>query len=98
MNYTPELMGFREEIDAIDRALVELIAQRFKVVDRVIEVKRAKNIPAALADRVEQVVQNNLRNAEHTNVPAQTIEKIWRALIAETITYEERALIKTPKI
>jgi chorismate mutase-like protein len=92
MNYTTELSGFRDEIDAIDRALVELIAKRFKVADRVIEVKRAKNIPAALPDRIEQVVQNNLRNAKDTKVPSQTIEKIWRTLISETIAYEERAL------
>jgi isochorismate pyruvate lyase len=98
MNYTSELLGFRDEIDAIDRALVELIAKRFKVADRVIAVKRVKGIPAALPDRIEQVVQNNLRNAKDTHVPPQTIEKIWRSLIAETIAYEERALGQSAQI
>ncbi len=88
MNFSAELLEFRDEIDCIDRALVDLIAQRFKVVDRVIEVKRKNHIPAALPDRIDQVVQNNLRNAKKTNVPPQTIEKIWRTLISETIAYE----------
>ena len=92
MNYTTELSGFRSEIDAIDRALVELIAKRFKVADCVIEVKKTKNISAALPDRIEQVVQNVLAHAQKTNVPPQAIEKLWRILIAETIAYEEKVL------
>jgi isochorismate pyruvate lyase len=92
LNHTSELSVFRDEIDAIDKALVELIAERFKVADRVIEVKRGKAIPARLPDRVEQVVRNVLDHAKLTNAPQQTIEKIWRTLIAETIDYEEKIL------
>lgn len=92
MNYTPELLGFRDEIDAIDKALVELIAKRFAVADRVVEIKRSKNIPATLPDRVEQVVQNVLAHAKVVKAPPDTIEKLWHVLIAETIKHEERKL------
>jgi isochorismate pyruvate lyase len=83
------LSELRDEIDVIDKALVELIAKRFQIVDRVVGFKRGKNIPAHLPDRIEQVVQNNLRNAQGTDVPTASIEKIWRTLIAETIAYEQ---------
>ena len=86
------LENLRDEIDAVDAALVALIQKRFEIADRVIEVKRAKGIAASLPDRIEQVVQNALLNARHTHVPPQTIEKLWRTLIAETIAYEEKVL------
>ena len=86
------LAELRDEIDAVDAELVALIQKRFEIADRVIEVKRAKGIAAALPDRIEQVVQNALKNSKHTQVPPQTIEKLWRTLIAETIAYEEKIL------
>ena len=86
------LANLRDEIDVVDAALVALIQKRFEIADRVIAVKRTHGLAAALPDRIEQVVQNVLKNAKDTNVPPQTIEKIWRTLIAETIAYEEKVL------
>ena len=87
-----ELLKFREEIDAVDVELVALLQKRFAIVDRVIVVKQAASIPAMLPDRIEQVVQNVLGRTKGTKVPPQAIEKLWRALIAETIDYEEKVL------
>lgn len=87
-----ELMKFREEIDAVDAELFALIQKRFEIVDRVIDVKNGAGIPAMLPDRIEQVIQNVLLHAKETNVPKETIEKLWRILIAETIAYEEKVL------
>lgn len=87
-----ELMKFREEIDAVDAELFALIQKRFAIVDRVIAVKQTANIPATLPDRIEQVVRNVLRASKGSHVPPQTIEKLWRTLIAETIAYEEKVL------
>jgi isochorismate pyruvate lyase len=92
----PILAELRAEIDAVDAELVALLQKRFEIAERVIALKSREGIPAALPDRVEQVVQNVLRRAGETNVPAHTIEAVWRALIAETIVYEETRLGKTP--
>ena len=61
-------------------------------MDRVIDVKKGAGIPAMLPDRIEQVVLNVLHQSQSSKIPPQTIEKLWRTLIAETITYEEKAL------
>ena len=86
------LIKLREQIDAVDAALVALIQKRFEIADGIIEVKRVNGIAASLPDRIEQVVQNALDNAKHAKVPPQTIENLWRVLIAETIAYEEKVL------
>jgi isochorismate pyruvate lyase len=88
----PELRALREEIDAIDQELAELLAARFRVVDRVIGVKRPNRIPAMLPDRIEEVVANAKRRGEALGVPPDTMEKLWRLLIDETIRYEEPRL------
>jgi len=88
----PALAKLRDEIDQVDIALVVLLQKRFEIVDRVIEVKNKAGIAAMLPDRIERVVQNVVARASDTKVPRQAVEKIWRILIAETITYEERVL------
>ena len=87
-----KLLPLRQRIDALDEALVKLIAQRFEVVDQVIEIKRHSNVPAAIPERIEQVVQNVVKKSQATGVPEITIERMWRLLIAETIAYEESKL------
>jgi isochorismate pyruvate lyase len=87
-----KLAPLRQKIDALDEALVKLIAQRFAVVDKVIEIKRNTNVPAAIPERIEQVVQNVVEKSMGGGVPGITIERIWRLLIAETIAYEDQRL------
>lgn len=87
-----KLAPLRQKIDDLDEALVKLIAQRFRVVDEVIEIKRNTNVPASISERIEQVVQNAIALSKASGVPEVTIERIWRLLIAETIAYEESKL------
>ena len=91
--YQQELKGLRQEIDAVDAALVQLVQKRFAIVDRVVVVKKHNRIPAMLPDRIEEVVKNVVALAKPSTVPPQTIENLWRLLIAETIAYEEKALL-----
>jgi isochorismate pyruvate lyase len=89
---TPELRALRQEIDGIDQELAALLARRFRVVDKVIALKKGLSLPALLPDRVEEVVENARKRGETLGVPADSMEKIWRLLVAETISYEETRL------
>lgn len=87
-----KLTPLRLEIDKLDEALIKLIVQRFAIVDRVIEIKRNTDMPASIPERIEQVVQNAVDKSKASGIPDATIERIWRLLIAETISYEESKL------
>jgi isochorismate pyruvate lyase len=89
---TPELRALRDEIDAVDQGIAELLARRFRIVDRVIAVKNAAKLPAVLPDRIEQVVSNAKSRGEQLDIPTDTMEKLWRLLIGETIRYEDAQL------
>lgn len=53
-----ELQSLRQDIDAIDRQLVELFRQRMDVTHQVGEYKRAQGIPVLDQERERQVLQN----------------------------------------
>jgi isochorismate pyruvate lyase len=89
---TPEMRLLRSEIDAVDDQLLDLLAKRFAIVDRVIAEKRRANLSPALPDRIEQVAKRVRAGAELRGLPAASLENVWRLLVSETIRYEEQAL------
>jgi chorismate mutase len=88
----PEMQALRATIDHIDDALLDLLAKRFATVDQVVAVKRRTGLAAALPDRIEQVAARVHAGARARNIPAASLEKVWRVLVAETIRYEEAML------
>ena len=82
----PEL---REIIDRIDRDLVALIAERVRCLDQVIAVKLRDGLPAAIPERVEEVVAHVRAEAEAAGVPPDLAEMLWRSLIGWSIAYED---------
>jgi isochorismate pyruvate lyase len=87
---TDELTLCRSEIDAIDDAIITLLAQRFKVVNRVISHKTTHNLPALIPSRVDEVVAHVSARASHIGLPEGLAEKLWHAIISETIAYERQ--------
>jgi isochorismate pyruvate lyase len=92
VNEKDALASCRSEIDALDAELVRLLARRIEVVERVVAIKQAHAIPALLPERVEEVVAHVREEAEVCGAPPDLAEKLYRALIAWTVEYEERKL------
>jgi isochorismate pyruvate lyase len=84
-----ELVLLRNEIDCIDKELVHLLARRFRTVDQVIAIKQRACIPAHIQSRVDEVVANAKADAFLNCVPPDSIERLWRLLVDETILYEK---------
>jgi isochorismate pyruvate lyase len=85
---SPEIAACRAEIDRIDRELLDLLGQRFRVVDRVAAEKCKGGIPAVVPERIEVVIANVQSAAAAAGVPAASAERLWRLIIEETIRYE----------
>ncbi|PSQ27928.1 chorismate mutase [Halobacteriales archaeon QS_9_68_17] len=71
----------REEIESIDRELVELIARRTYVADTVAEVKEKRDLPTTDEAQEEAVMDRAGRNAERFDVDANLVKAIFRLLI-----------------
>lgn len=81
----------REEIDRIDRTLVDLIAERFAYVDRAWQLK-ASPTDARVPWRVQQVIDKVKERADERGLPPELAEALWRQMIGWFIQYEEEKL------
>ena len=82
----------RVEIDALDRQLVALLAQRATYIDRAAELKPAEGLPARIDERVEDVVAKVRITAQEAGFDPDLAEAIWRRMIDWSIAREERVL------
>ena len=79
----------RERIDQIDRAMVDLIAQRGDFVAQAARFKKDSADVRAPA-RVEQVIAKVRALADERGASAAVVEQVYRAMIAAFIEEELR--------
>ena len=77
----PSLDELREEIESIDREIVELIARRTYVADTVAAVKEERDLPTTDEGQEERVMDRAGRNAEHFDVDSNLVKAVFRLLI-----------------
>jgi chorismate mutase len=75
------MLGVREEIERIDRALVGLIAERVRLARRVGEAKRAAGLPVLDPAREAAVVRHASALAREAGVPEEDVRYIFWHLI-----------------
>jgi chorismate mutase-like protein len=78
------LEDLRGEIDAIDRAMVDLLARRLKVCTEVAEIKAETGATVIQPARVRSVLATRRQWAIDKGVDADFAEQIFRTLLAET--------------
>ncbi len=81
----------RSEVDRIDTALVDLIAERFEYVDRAWQLKSNPG-EAYVPWRIQQVIDKVRARAEQRDLPPQLAEALWRQMIGWFVQYEEEKL------
>jgi isochorismate pyruvate lyase len=84
---TPGIETVRAEIDALDRQIVDLIAQRQRWVT---EAGRLKSDADAVRapDRVEKVIQKIRTLAEQSGAAPDVVERTYRAMIGAFVDLE----------
>jgi isochorismate pyruvate lyase len=87
-----DMTEVRAEIDRIDRALVDGIAERFGYVERAWQLKLDARQEANVPWRNQQVIDKVRARAAQTGVPPDLIEALWRQMIGWFIQYEEEKL------
>lgn len=85
------MAALRGQIDRVDRALLDLLAERARFIDRAIVLKPRENLPARATDRVAEVIANVRAGAGERGLDPDLVERIWTELIEAAIAHEERA-------
>src|SRR5262245_47300989 len=81
----------RAEIDRIDAALLDLVAERFGYVDRAWQLKTDR-AEAVVPWRIQQVIDRMRARATERGISPELAEALWRQMIGWFIQYEEEKL------
>ena len=84
-----ELNGLRDQIDAVDKQMLDLLAQRLALVEKVGEVKSEHGLPIYVPEREAAMLASRRQEAEKIGVPPQLIEDILRRTMRESYASEK---------
>lgn len=87
-----DLSDVRVEIDRCDKALVDLIAERFGYVERAWQIKIGLGQEANVPWRNQQVFDRVRARAVERGLPPDLCEALWRQMVGWFIQYEEEKL------
>lgn len=88
----PDLAKLRQEIDKVDSELVQMLARRQKLVERVVTIKERDNLPAFIPARIDEVLGNVSRQAEAAGLSPDLARTLWKAMIQWFVELEEKHL------
>ena len=83
----PEMQDIRAQIDALDKRLVALLAERQKLIAAAGKVKPSRDTVRDEA-RIEEVVRLVLAEAKKSGLAREIAEPVCRQLIESSIAYE----------
>jgi isochorismate pyruvate lyase len=86
------MAALRLRIDALDEALVGILAQRQRQIEQAAAIKTRIGWPARIPPRVDEVLARVLAEAGRKNLDAELARKLWTAIIEWSIGYEERLM------
>jgi len=90
-----DMAQVRAEIDRIDAALVDLIAERFGYVDRAWQLKRNTPEGAHVPWRINQVIDKVKARARDRDLPPDIVDMVgaqWKNMIGWFVQYEEEKM------
>jgi isochorismate pyruvate lyase len=87
-----DLAEVRVEIDRVDKALVDLIGERFGYVERAWQLKLEAREEANVPWRNQQVFDKVRARAVEKGLPPDLIVALWRQMVGWFIQHEEEKL------
>ena len=85
----PELLQLRQSIDNMDSALIHLLAERFRVTQRVGELKSDLGLPASDPDREARQVARLRQLAVDSHLDPEFAEKFINFVVAEVVRHHQ---------
>lgn len=85
-----ELARLRGSIDNLDASLVHILAERFKLTERVGELKAQHDLPPADPARESRQVERLRRLAQEAHLDPEFAQTFLSFIVAEVIRHHER--------
>ncbi len=72
-----ELRACRDELEGLDRELIDIISRRIAIARRTAGLKRAANLPILDPQREAVVIRNAVTHARSVGVPEEPVREIF---------------------
>ncbi|MBI1392044.1 MAG: chorismate mutase [Alphaproteobacteria bacterium] len=82
----------RQEIDRVDNAIVDLLSERWRFVDRMWQLKKVEAQTASVPWRNREVIERVRARAAAGGMPPEMAEALWRQIIGWGVQYQEERL------
>ena len=86
------MSDIRQDIDRIDESLIKLLAERQRLVEKAIKVKKRDGLPARDPARIAQLIDHVRVLARAHKVDPALVETMWTEMVEWFVAYEQRSL------
>ncbi len=83
------LEQYRNELDNVDKEIINLLAKRFEIVQKIWNFKKENNIWILQLWRWEEVLENRKQIAKDLWINENLIEYIWNLIHEEALKLEK---------
>jgi len=84
----PKLKRFRQQIDALDVELLELLAKRLAIIKEVGAYKKLRNLPELDEQRWQKATAKRLAQAKNLDVSEELVANLFELLHSYTLKIE----------
>ncbi len=84
------LLDYRDSLDNIDAAILFLLAERFRVIRQVGELKRRYDLPPTDKEREQAKVRRLQSLAAESTLDPGFIERLWQVIFDEAVDRHRR--------
>jgi isochorismate pyruvate lyase len=91
-SHNTTMNDIRKDIDRIDEALIKLLAERQRCVEKAIQVKKRDGLPPRDDARIAQVIDHVRVLARGHKLDPALAEAMWTEMVEWFVAYEERSI------
>ncbi len=83
-----ELSQYRQEIDNIDKQIINLLAQRYELTKKVADYKNKNNLPSLQPERWQEVLNEKKAIWKKLWLPEDYIQELWDIMHKYSLKYQ----------
>jgi chorismate mutase len=88
---TDELEKLRRQIDSLDATLLDILAKRARLVDKIGRYKKARGLEPLDNARWQQVLESNKNRAESLNLCPEFVEALYHLIHDYSLRLESKS-------
>jgi len=85
----PDLASLRDRIEAVDRNIIALLAERLKIVEEVVDAKLTTASPVRDREREDLLMQRLRGLAVDAGLDAHQVERLYRVVMDMSVAHQE---------